>query len=171
MASESTIGSSAGRALGARKQTQLLLEMMDRNEVAFSVGDLSNAHRRFKHCDKQHGLLRCQLDAEMERVAFGSTSTRWGPLALVGRPSSYPPPDRLLSSRPPPLIGYDSPRRREEIPFINSWLREKVKGGLVTGPGTGPAWLCCALLRYPLTGRVSGPAICPVLRSRASHAP
>ena len=60
---------------------------------------------------------------------------------------------------------------REEIQFINSWLREKVKGGLVTGPGTGSAWLCCALLRYSLTGRVSGPAICPVLRSRASHAP
>ena len=50
------------RAPGAREKKQLLLETMERGEVAFSiVGDISKAHRRFKHSEDEQGFLGCQL--------------------------------------------------------------------------------------------------------------
>ena len=54
------------RAPGAREKKQLLLEMMERGEAAFSVaGDISKAHRRFK---QEHGFLGCQIDEASETV-------------------------------------------------------------------------------------------------------
>ena len=51
------------RAPGAGEKKQLLLEMMERGEVAFSVvGDISKAHRRFKRCEREHVFLGCQID-------------------------------------------------------------------------------------------------------------
>ena len=52
------------RAPGAREKKQILLETLDRGEVAFSiVGDISKAHRRFKHSEDEQGFLGCQLGA------------------------------------------------------------------------------------------------------------
>ena len=52
------------RAPGASEKKQLLLEMMDRDQVAFSiVGDISKAHRRFKHREEELGFLGYQLPA------------------------------------------------------------------------------------------------------------
>ena len=53
------------RAPGAREKKQLLLEAMDRKERPFSiVGDIKQAHRRFKHLAKEQGFLACQLDTQ-----------------------------------------------------------------------------------------------------------
>ena len=50
------------RTPGAREKKQILLETMERGEVAFSiVGDFSKAHRRFKHSEDGQGFLGCQL--------------------------------------------------------------------------------------------------------------
>ena len=50
------------RAPGAREKKQTLLETLERGEVAFSiVGDISKAHRRFKHSEDEQGFLGCQL--------------------------------------------------------------------------------------------------------------
>ena len=47
------------RAPAAREKKQLLREMMEAREVAFSVvGD----HRRFKHREEEHGYLGCQIE-------------------------------------------------------------------------------------------------------------
>ena len=57
------------RAPGAREKKQLLLEMMERGELAFSVvGDISKAHTRFKHCEEEHGFLGCQIDEASDMV-------------------------------------------------------------------------------------------------------
>ena len=43
------------RAPGAREKKQLLREMMEARQVAFSVvGDIAKAHRRFKHQVEEH---------------------------------------------------------------------------------------------------------------------
>ncbi|CAE7346838.1 DSK1 [Symbiodinium sp. KB8] len=53
------------RAPGAREKKQLLREMIDENRVAFSVvGDISKAHRRYKHQPSEHGFMGCQLSTE-----------------------------------------------------------------------------------------------------------
>ena len=53
------------RAPGAREKKQLLLEMIEGGKTAFSVvGDISKAHRRFKHRQDEHGYLACQLGGE-----------------------------------------------------------------------------------------------------------
>ena len=55
------------RAPGAREKKQLLREMMEAKQVAFSVvGDILKAHRRFKHREEEHGCLGCQIDASEE---------------------------------------------------------------------------------------------------------
>ena len=55
------------RAPGAREKKQPLREMMEARQVAFSVvGDISKAHRRFKHREEEHGCLGCQIDASEE---------------------------------------------------------------------------------------------------------
>ena len=47
------------RAPGAREKKLLLLQMMERGEIAcFMVGDISKAHRRFKHHEEEHGDAR-----------------------------------------------------------------------------------------------------------------
>ena len=44
------------RAPGTREKKQLLREMMEARQVAFSVvGDIAKAHRRFKHRVEEHG--------------------------------------------------------------------------------------------------------------------
>ena len=44
------------RTPGAREKEQLLREMRRKNQVAFVVvGDISKAHRRFKHAEREHG--------------------------------------------------------------------------------------------------------------------
>ena len=54
------------RAAGAREKKQLLREMMEARQVAFSVvGDIAKAHRRFKHWVEEHGYLGCQKDATL----------------------------------------------------------------------------------------------------------
>ena len=56
------------RAPGAREKKTILRELRERNEVAFSVvGDISKAHRRFKHSADEHGYLACQLEAGSDR--------------------------------------------------------------------------------------------------------
>ena len=53
------------RAPGAREKKQLLREMIDEKRVAFSVvGDISKAHRRYKHQPSEHGFMGCQLSTE-----------------------------------------------------------------------------------------------------------
>ena len=55
------------RAPGAREKKQLLREVMEAKQVASSVvGDISKAHRRFKHREEEHGYLGCQIDASEE---------------------------------------------------------------------------------------------------------
>ena len=52
------------RAPGAREKKQLLREMMEARQVAFSVvGDIAKAHRRFKHQVEEHGHLGYQIDS------------------------------------------------------------------------------------------------------------
>ena len=52
---------------GTREKKQLLREMMEAREVAFSVvGDIAKAHQRFKHREEEHGYLGCQIDAKEE---------------------------------------------------------------------------------------------------------
>ena len=88
------------RAPGAREKKQLLREMMEAREVAFSVvGDIAKAHRRFKHREEEHGYLGCQIYTQEEiegDLDFRlSTSTRWAPSAspalATGRRGSRPP--------------------------------------------------------------------------------
>ena len=74
------------RAPGAREKKQLLREMMEAREVAFSVvGDIAKAHRRFKHWEEEHGYLGCQIDTkeEIEGDPDSQTvsSTTWAPSA------------------------------------------------------------------------------------------
>ena len=55
------------RAPGAREKKQLLREMMEARQVAFSVvGDIAKAHRRFKHRVEEHGYLGCQINSSEE---------------------------------------------------------------------------------------------------------
>ena len=55
------------RAPGAREKKQLLREMMEARQVAFSVvGDIAKAHHRFKHRVEEHGYLGCQIDSREE---------------------------------------------------------------------------------------------------------
>ena len=55
------------RAPEAREKKQLLREMMEAKQVAFSVvGDIAKAHRRFKHRVEEHGYLGCQIDSSEE---------------------------------------------------------------------------------------------------------
>ena len=55
------------RAPGAREKKQLLREMMEARQVAFSVvGGIAEAHRRFKQWVEEHGYLGCQIDASEE---------------------------------------------------------------------------------------------------------
>ena len=55
------------RAPGAREKKQLLREMMEARQVAFSVvGDIAKAHRRFKHRVEEHGYLGSQIDSREE---------------------------------------------------------------------------------------------------------
>ena len=55
------------RAPEAREKKQLLREMMEARQVAFSVvGDIAKAHRRFKHWVEEHGYLGCQIDSREE---------------------------------------------------------------------------------------------------------
>ena len=55
------------RAPGAREKKQLLREMMEAREVAFSVvGDIAKGHRTFKHREEEHGYLGCQIDANTD---------------------------------------------------------------------------------------------------------
>ena len=60
------------RAPGAREKKQLLLEMMERGEVAFPVvGNISKAHRRFKHCEE----VGCQIDEASDDVYVNKVGT------------------------------------------------------------------------------------------------
>ncbi len=55
------------RAPGAREKKVLLIEIMDKGLIAFSVvGDISKAHRRYKHRKEEHGFLGCQLEGDGE---------------------------------------------------------------------------------------------------------
>ena len=55
------------RVPGAREKKQLLREMMEARQVAYSVvGDIAKAHWRFKHRLEEHGYLGCQIDASEE---------------------------------------------------------------------------------------------------------
>ena len=61
------------RAPGAREKKTILRELRDREEVAFSVvGDISKAHRRFKHSADEHGFLACQLEVAGDRAVSDS---------------------------------------------------------------------------------------------------
>ena len=55
------------RAPEAREKKQLLREMMDARQVAFSVvGDIDKGHRQFKHRMEEHGYLGCPIDSREE---------------------------------------------------------------------------------------------------------
>ena len=50
-----------------REKKELLREMMEARQIAFSVlAETSKAHRRFKHREEEHGYLGCQIDASEE---------------------------------------------------------------------------------------------------------
>ena len=99
------------RAPGAREKQQLLLEMMERGEAAFSVvGDISKAHRRFKHCEEEQGFLGCQIDEATKTVyvnkvgAFGvnCASYWWTRIAAAGLRATL----QLLRKLPLDLLLY-----------------------------------------------------------------
>ena len=53
------------RAPGAREKKQILRELQANKEIAYSVvGDISKAHRRYKHQASEHGFMGCQIDGE-----------------------------------------------------------------------------------------------------------
>ena len=53
------------RAPGAREKQQILRELQANKEIAYSVvGDISKAHRRYKHQASEHGFMGCQIDGE-----------------------------------------------------------------------------------------------------------
>ena len=53
------------RAPGAREKKQILRELQANKEIAYSVvGDISKAHRRYKHQASEHGFMGCQTDGE-----------------------------------------------------------------------------------------------------------
>ena len=55
------------RAPGAREKKTLLREMRAKKKTAFSVvGDISKAHRRYKHQASEHGFMGCQVDDKEE---------------------------------------------------------------------------------------------------------
>ena len=55
------------RSPGAREKKHLLREHEEEGVTAFSVvGDIAKAHRRYKHAEKEHGYLACQVDAKEE---------------------------------------------------------------------------------------------------------
>ena len=71
------------RAPGAREKKQLLREMIDENRVAFSVvGDISKAHRRYKHQPSEHGFMGCQLSTE--ETVLGDPDSQLVYVNLVG---------------------------------------------------------------------------------------
>ena len=81
--------------------------MMEKGESAFSmVGDISKAHRRFKHLADEHGYLACQLDGDgpdspvyINKVGtFGvNCASYWLGQDIGGGPSGDSPSDRPLS--------------------------------------------------------------------------
>lgn len=77
------------RMPGAKEKFTLLRYYKDRREVLFSIlGDVSKAHRRFKHCKEEHGYLACKVketdsDVYVNKVGtfgVGSASYWWGRL-------------------------------------------------------------------------------------------
>ena len=73
------------RAPGAREKKQLLREMMEARQVAFSVvGDIAKAHRRFKHRVEEHGYPGCQIDSRKE--VEGDPSYRWSASTRLASP-------------------------------------------------------------------------------------
>ena len=108
------------RAPGAREKKQLLLEMIDKNQIAFSVvGDISKAHRRFKHCEDEHGYLACQLEGYdsdshvyVNKVGtFGVNCARywWTRISAAGLRATH----HLIGPCP---LGYAPLRRRSGVP-------------------------------------------------------
>ena len=68
---------------GAREKKVLLRELRSKKATAFSVvGDISKAHRRYKHQSSEHGYMGCQVNEEEELKGVRSD----GPPPLRGRP-------------------------------------------------------------------------------------
>ena len=66
------------RAPGAREKKQILRELQANKEIAYSVvGDISKAHRRYKHQASEHGFMGCQMTERKRwtatRIARSST--------------------------------------------------------------------------------------------------
>ena len=80
------------RAPGAREKKMLLREMKAKKKTAFSVvGDISKAHRRYKHQASEHGFMGCQVDDKEELEGDpGSQSVYVNKVGTFGlSPASY----------------------------------------------------------------------------------
>ena len=89
---------SPGRYRAAREKKQLLREMIDEERVAFSVvGDISKAHRRYKHQPSEHSFMGCQLSTE--ETVPGDPDSQLVYVNLVGTLARFP------LARPPPVCG------------------------------------------------------------------
>ena len=82
-------------APGAWEKKQLLREMIEAKQVAFSVvGDIAKAHRRFKHRVEEHGYLGCQIDTSKDIPAMGTfgvscASYWWTRISAAGRRATH----------------------------------------------------------------------------------
>ena len=87
------------RAPGAREKKQLLREMMEAREVAFSVvDDIAKAHLRFKHREEEHGYLGCQIDAKVGTFGVSCASYWWTRISAAGIRATHhlPGPELML---------------------------------------------------------------------------
>ena len=87
------------RMPGPKEKFHILKGLEDRRDVAIAIlGDVSKAHRRFKHCKEEQGYLACRVsDADQSifinkvgTFGIGSAAYWWGRIfAAVGRATFY----------------------------------------------------------------------------------
>lgn len=87
------------RMPGPKEKFFLLRKLQDSHSVALAIlGDVSKAHRRFKHCPEEHGLMACQIQSSDDHIfinkvgTFGISSAAywWGRIfGAVGRAVHY----------------------------------------------------------------------------------
>jgi hypothetical protein len=87
------------RMPGPKEKFYLLKGLEDHRSVALSIlSDVSKAHRRFKHCQEEHGYLACQIDEKDDHIfvnkvgTFGISSAAywWGRVfGAAGRATHY----------------------------------------------------------------------------------
>ena len=100
------------RAPGAREKKQLLLEMMERGEVAFSV-----VGETYRNPTGDSNIARKNMAswaARWMKLAILSTLTKWAPLESTVLATGA----RKVTAGPPPLRGYRSPGEDGHCPQL-----------------------------------------------------